>query len=195
MKKTFVVTARLTMMALAAITYSHMASAQSLPSSSVTAQQTDFLAQHGLAGKTAEQMVDAIDQSPQTRPLPYSASVTSAELMLSDGQQKSVYPLGDKFYLSFAPYINQTHPCFNHSLSGCRGELANTPFEVKITDNSGNVIMHQQVTSYQNGFIGVWLPRNIEGTLEVSYQGLTAVSPFATGAESQTCLTTLQLQK
>ncbi|AJJ57524.1 hypothetical protein DN756_03840 [Yersinia pseudotuberculosis] len=195
MKKTFVVTARLTMMALAAITYSHMASAQSLPSPSVTAQQTDFLAQQGLAGKSAEQMVDAIDQSPQTRPLPYSASVTHAELILSDGQQKFVYPLGDRFYLSFAPYINQTHPCFNHSLSGCRGELANTPFEVKITDNSGKVIMHQQVTSYQNGFIGVWLPRNIEGTLEVSYQGLTAVSPFATGAESQTCLTTLQLQK
>ncbi|AIN15459.1 Uncharacterised protein [Yersinia pseudotuberculosis] len=195
MKKTFVVTARLTIMALAAITYSHMASAQSSPSSSVTAQQTDFLAQQGLAGKSAEQMVDAIDQSPQTRPLPYSASVTHAELILSDGQQKFVYPLGDRFYLSFAPYINQTHPCFNHSLSGCRGELTNTPFEVKITDNSGKVIMHQQVTSYQNGFIGVWLPRNIEGTLEVSYQGLTAVSPFATGAESQTCLTTLQLQK
>ncbi|AAM86945.1 hypothetical protein CQP30_12110 [Yersinia pestis] len=195
MKKTFVVTARLTMIALAAITYSHMASAQSSPSSSVTAQQTDFLAQQGLAGKSAEQMVDAIDQSPQTRPLPYSASVTHTELILSDGQQKFVYPLGDRFYLSFAPYINQTHPCFNHSLSGCRGELANTPFEVKITDNSGKVIMHQQVTSYQNGFIGVWLPRNIEGTLEVSYQGLTAVSPFATGAESQTCLTTLQLQK
>ncbi|KPD65298.1 hypothetical protein ADT35_20035, partial [Yersinia pestis subsp. microtus bv. Talassica] len=61
MKKTFVVTARLTMIALAAITYSHMASAQSSPSSSVTAQQTDFLAQQGLAGKSAEQMVDAID--------------------------------------------------------------------------------------------------------------------------------------
>lgn len=194
MKKTFVTAVRLAMMALTAITFSHTASAQSISTSS-TPQQTEFLAQHGLAGKTPEQMIDTIDQSKQTRPLPYSASVTSAELILSDGQQKYVYPLGDKFYLSFSPYIRQTHPCFNHSLSGCRGELANTAFDLKITDHSGNIIMQENVTSYQNGFIGVWLPRNIKGTLEVSYQGLTALSPFTTGAESQTCMTTLQLQK
>ena len=185
-KKTFASTARLTIVALAAVTFSHFASA---------ATQTEFLAQHGLAGKTTEQMVDAIDQSKQERPLAYSASVTGTELTLSDGQQQYSFPLGDKFYLSFAPYVNQTHPCFNHSLSGCRGERATTPFDVKITDKNGKVIVQDKLTSYQNGFIGVWLPRNTEGIIEVSYQGLKAVSPFATHAESQTCMTTLQLKK
>lgn len=189
-KKTFASTARLAIVALAAVTFSHFALAQS-----TAAAETEFLTQHGLAGKTTEQMIETIDQSRQPRPLPYSASVTGSELKLSDGQQQYSFPLGDKFYLSFAPYINQTHPCFNHSLSGCRGELANTTFDVKITDNTGKVIMQDKLTSYQNGFVGVWLPRNTEGTIEASYQGLKALSPFATQAESQTCMTTLQLKK
>ncbi|WP_019212607.1 copper-binding periplasmic metallochaperone CueP [Yersinia massiliensis] len=188
--KTFAQAARLAIVALTAITFSHFAAAQSTSSA-----EREFLAQQGLAGKTTEQMIDAIDQSKQARPLPYSASVTGTELNLSDGKQQFTFPLGDKFYLSFAPFVNQTHPCFNHSLSGCRGEMAETTFDVKITDNTGKVIVQDKLTSYSNGFIGVWLPRNIEGTIEVSYQGLKAVSPFATQAESQTCMTTLHLQK
>ncbi|WP_409309810.1 copper-binding periplasmic metallochaperone CueP [Pectobacterium sp. B1J-3] len=158
-------------------------------------QPSEFLVQHGLAGKTVEQMIDTIDQSPQPRPLPYSASVTSTALTLSDGQQQYSYPLGEQFYLSFAPYINQTHPCFNHSLSGCRGEMANTDFDVKVTDRAGQVILQKTLSSHQNGFVGIWLPRNIEGTIEVNYQGMRAFSPFSTSNASQTCMTTLQLQK
>lgn len=154
----------------------------------------DFLAAQGLAGKTPEQMVEAIEGSPQVRPLTYNAGITSTELKLSDGTQQFSYPLGDKFYLSFAPYLTQTHPCFNHSLSGCRGELANTPFEVKVTDNSGKVVVQKSMTSHANGFVGVWLPRDLEGTIEVSYQGKTARAPITTHQSSQTCLTTLQLQ-
>ncbi|WP_186367942.1 copper-binding periplasmic metallochaperone CueP [Yersinia kristensenii] len=195
MKKTFASTARLAIVALAAVTFSHFALAQSSSTQSPTTAETEFLAQHGISGKTTEQMIETIDQSKQERPLAYSASVTGTELKLSDGQQQFSFPLGDKFYLSFAPYINQTHPCFNHSLSGCRGELANTEFDVKITDQTGKVILQDKLTSYQNGFIGVWLPRNTQGTIEVSYQGLKAVSPFATQAESQTCMTTLHLKK
>lgn len=48
------------------------ASGSALAASSESA----FLAQHGLAGKTVEQIVDTIDQTPQSRPLPYSASIT-----------------------------------------------------------------------------------------------------------------------
>ncbi len=186
MNKTFASATRLAIVAFAAITFSQFASATT---------QTEFLAQHGISGKTTEQMIETIDQSKQERPLAYSASVTGTELKLSDGQQQFSFPVGDKFYLSFAPYINQTHPCFNHSLSGCRGELANTTFDVKITDQTGNVILQDKLTSYQNGFIGVWLPRNIEGTIEVNYQGIKAISPFATQVESQTCMTTLRLKK
>ena len=159
-----------------------------------TQSDADFLAAHGLTGKTTEQMVEAIDGSTQARPLPYNAGITSTELKLSDGKQQFSYPLGDKFYLSFAPYLTQTHPCFNHSLSGCRGELANTPFDVKITDKNGKVIVQKSMTSHANGFVGVWLPRDTEGKIEVSYQGKKASAPIATYQSSQTCLTTLPLQ-
>ncbi|WP_183042754.1 copper-binding periplasmic metallochaperone CueP [Pectobacterium parmentieri] len=165
------------------------------PGFATTTDANAFLAKQGLAGKTVEQIVDVIDRSPQARPLPYSASITSKELKLSDGQQQYSYPLGDKFYLSFAPYIQQTHPCFNHSLSGCQGELANTAFDVKITDKTGNVIVQKTLSSHQNGFVGVWLPRNIEGTIDVTYQGRVATSPFATYSDSQTCMTTLPLKE
>lgn len=168
--------------------------ALSISGSAIAAQSdAEFLAAHGLAGKTTEQMVEAIDSSPQARPLPYNAGITSTELKLSDGTQQFSYPLGDKFYLSFAPYLTQTHPCFNHSLSGCRGELANTPFDVKVTDKSGKVLIQKQMTSNANGFVGIWLPRDIEGTIEVSYQGKKATAPIATHTSSQTCLTTLPL--
>ncbi|CBG90946.1 copper-binding periplasmic metallochaperone CueP [Citrobacter rodentium] len=155
--------------------------------------ETAFLAEHGLAGKTVEQMVDTIDQTPQARPLPLSASVTSTALKLSSGEQASL-PLGEKFYLSFAPYQHRTHPCFNHSLSGCQGEMPETTFNVKVMDNKGDVLLEKPMKSYQNGFIGVWLPRNIEGTIEVSYNGKTASHAIATREDSQTCLTELQLQ-
>lgn len=64
-------------------------------SSTTFAAQSDaeFLAAHGLAGKTTEQMVEAIDGSPQARPLPYNAGITSTELKLSDGTQRFSYPL------------------------------------------------------------------------------------------------------
>ncbi|HHE5698983.1 TPA: copper-binding periplasmic metallochaperone CueP [Citrobacter amalonaticus] len=153
-----------------------------------------FLAEHGLAGKSVEQIVDTIDQTPQSRPLPYSASITSTELKLASDGQIYTLPLGEKFYLSFAPYQQQTHPCFNHSLSGCQGEMPDTTFNVKVTDKKGDVLIQKPIKSYQNGFIGVWLPRNIEGTIEVSYNGKTASHAIATKDDSQTCLTELRLQ-
>ena len=55
-----------------------------------------FLAEHGLAGKSVEQIVDTIDQTPQSRPLPYSASITSTELKLASDGQMYTLPLGEK---------------------------------------------------------------------------------------------------
>lgn len=159
------------------------------------AQDQSFLAKNGLENKTTPQMVEYINRLQQDRPLNFSAAVTSTELTVSDGKEAHSYPLGDKFYLSFAPYITYTHPCYNHNLSSCTGELKNTTFKVKIIDQQGKVIASNNMTSYQNGFIGVWLPRNITGTINVTYNGLTAVTPFATGNDSQTCLTSVKLEK
>lgn len=156
--------------------------------------QTDFFTQNGFAGKSVEQIVNIIDQTPQqSRPLPYKASVTSTSLILTDDQQTYEYPLGDKFYLSFAPWQNKTHPCDNHSLSGCTGEMPNTEFDVKITNSDGDVVIQKAMKSYQNGFVGVWLPRDMKGTIEVSYKGKRASAPVNTFNNSPTCMTTLKL--
>ena len=157
-------------------------------------REASFLAELGRSGKSVEQIVETIDQSPQSRPLPYSASITSTALKLSSGDKVYTLPLGDKFYLSFAPYEWQTHPCFNHSLSGCQGEMPEKTFNVKVTDNKGDVVVQKAMKSGRNGFVGVWLPRNMEGTIAVSYNGKTAEYPIKTMEDSQTCLTKLQLR-
>ncbi len=71
--------------------------------------------------------------------------------------------------------------------------MPNTTFAVKVTDEKGHVVMQKSVKSYQNGFVGLWLPRNMQGTLDISYQGKTASAPISTHSESQTCLTTVKL--
>ncbi|XBS69782.1 copper-binding periplasmic metallochaperone CueP [Acerihabitans sp. KWT182] len=178
-----------------AINATILASALAAFSHGSYAQDGPFLAKYGLDHKTTPQMVEYINRLKQDRPLTFSASVTSTDLTVSEGGEAHSYPLGDKFYLSFAPYITYTHPCYNHSLSSCTGELKNTTFKVKIIDQKGHVIASKNMTSYQNGFIGVWLPRNISGTVQVTHQGLSASTPFATDDDSQTCLTNLKLEK
>ena len=68
----------------------------------------------------------------------------------------------DEFYVSIAPFINETHPCMFHSLTGCQGELVNTPLDVYIEDTDGNVLIGDIIESFDNGFIDLWLPRDQE---------------------------------
>jgi len=96
----------------------------------------------------------------------------------------------DTFYLSFAPYITQTHPCAIHSLASCQGELVNREIYAVITDSNGKEIVSSNFTTMENGFVGVWLPRDINATLTVSYNGLVAQAPIRTYSGSDTCLTT-----
>jgi hypothetical protein len=123
------------------------------------------------------------------------ASITSDYLILSDdsGEVRVTLPK-DKFYLSFAPYISQTHPCGTHSLTTCQGELVNQEIHAVITDKEGKEIVNSDLTTMANGFVGVWLPRNIDGTVRVSFDGKVAQTQISTYAGSNTCLTTaLQL--
>ena len=154
-----------------------------------------LLAQFGLAGKNAQQVVESLDQDPRKRPLPLRASVRPDRLVLSDGTSEASLPLtGERsFYLSVAPYVTRTHDCFNHSLATCQGELAGRPVRVTITDSAGAVLVDADRTTYANGFVAFWLPRNVSGTITVTADGRTGTVPFATKADSATCITTLKL--
>jgi hypothetical protein len=155
--------------------------------------ESAFLEKYGLNGLSVEEIVNSLD-STKSDPEGLSTSITGEYLVLSDNSEEIKLALPeDKFYLSFAPYITQTHPCGTHSLTSCQGELVNKTVNVIITDGKGNEIINSDMTTMENGFIGVWLPRNINATIQVLYNGLTTQTSFTTFSESNTCLTTLQL--
>ena len=119
------------------------------------------------------------------------------EVLITDAteQETSVpIPEGD-FYLSFSPYVNSSHECYFHSLTTCVGELQNAEVSVKITDDAtGEVLVDDSLTTFDNGFVGLWLPRGIDATVTVEHDGKTASSPITTkGDDAATCVTTLHL--
>lgn len=149
-----------------------------------------FLEKYGLQGLTTQEVVAKLD-GVTSEPAELRSSITGTELILSDASATVKLALPeDLFYLSFAPYISTTHPCGTHSLASCRGELVGKQVHVNIIDESGKIIADADMTTQQNGFVGIWLPRDINATLTVTYEGKTAQAPIATFATSDTCLTT-----
>jgi len=152
--------------------------------------QAALLQKYGLTGLDTMAVVNKLDSS-VTEPKELLSSITGEALILKDGKTTVQLPLpDDKFYLSFAPYENTVHPCGTHSLASCRGELMNVPVHATILDDKGVLILDETVQTMANGFVGVWLPRNINANLQVAYNGKTASAPISTFANSDTCLTT-----
>jgi hypothetical protein len=182
--------------ALAAVT-GCSADTPDAPATTGTAAATHpLLSEHGLIGKDATTIIDALDRMPvPDRPTDLMASVRPNELVLADGDDEVTLPIpANRFYLSLAPYVDQTHDCFHHSLTTCKGELGDTDVHVKILDTaSGKALVDRTVTTFDNGFVGFWLPRNIDGTVQVSYDGKTGRTAFGTDDDAPTCLTTLKL--
>ncbi|MCC2593120.1 CueP family metal-binding protein [Tessaracoccus sp. OS52] len=168
----------------------------SVPASSAVVQDTDaMLARHGMAGLSPREVVETMDQDPSPRPLPMVASVRYDQVVLADEQGEVTMPLdGEDFYLSIAPYVTFTHDCYFHNLGTCQGELAGETVHVNITTEGGDVLVDEEATLQANGFVGFWLPRDVAGTVTVTYDGKTAVSPFSSDPEGPTCLTTLELK-
>ena len=167
------------------------ASATGAPSSGVAGK----LAAYDLDGLEADQIVDELDRlGGADRPTDLMASIRPDELVFSDGQQELAMAMPeDRFYLSVAPYVDQTHECFYHSLTTCTGELGGEDVQVTIVDEAGEVLVEEQTTTYDNGFVGFWLPREVAGTIRVSYDGLEGEAEFSTTDDGATCVTTLQL--
>lgn len=125
-----------------------------------------------------------------------SASITGENLIVFHEEGEEKYPLGEElFFVSFAPYIDTTHPCEIHSLSGCQGEMVNEDIEVVIETKDGEVIFDETVTTGVNGFINLWVTRDQTYKLKVFYEGKEVSQSFSSFSDSATCITTpLQLQ-
>jgi len=163
---------------------------------SAAAGAEGLLSAYGLAGKNTQEVIDHLDRlGIQERPADLRASVRPDGLVLSArGQEVTLDIPDDRFYLSVAPYVERTHDCFYHSLTTCRGELAGQDLQVKIVDETTNTVLVDEVrTTFANGFVGFWLPRDIDATLRISYGGKVGETKISTDKDAPTCLTTLRL--
>lgn len=148
----------------------------------------------GLAGLTGKEILTKVADG-SIKADGYGLSVHEDELLiLFENNQVSLPMPKDEFYLSVAPYIDQTHDCYYHSATGCRGELKEQEFFVEFKDIEGNVILSENMTSLSNGFIDLWLPRNIEGTLTITFNNLESSKIISTVDNAPTCETTMKLK-
>ncbi|MDH5134305.1 MULTISPECIES: CueP family metal-binding protein [unclassified Microbacterium] len=167
------------------------------PSTNSRAVDTGFLADHDLDGLDAAQVIERLDTMPVAdRPTDLIASVQPDALVLTDDQKRETrLPMPeDEVYISVAPYREQTHDCYFHSLTTCLGELANTAVQVTLTGEDGDVLLDEVRQTYDNGFVGIWVPRGIKATLTIEHEGRTGTVTISTMNEDDaTCITTLQL--
>ena len=169
------------------------------PAEEVPASTGDsaILTEHELDGLDARTLIERLDMmAVSDRPTDLMASIRPDAIQLSDdeGRQTSVPLPEDEFYVSVAPYVEHTHDCYFHSLTTCHGELQNRVVQVTVTDTAtGVVLLNDMLRTYDNGFLGFWLPRDIHASITIGYEGRSASAPVSTGREDPTCLTTLRL--
>jgi hypothetical protein len=172
-------------------------SAGSDTSASATPTAEALLAEHGLDASDAVGLVDELDRTPLSeRTEDLFVSVRADQLLVSSdaGEELPVALPEGTFYVSLAPYVDQTHECFYHSLTTCKGELGGEELDVVITqDGEATPLVDETVTAYDNGFAGFWLPTDVAGTISVTYGDKIGEVDFSTDAEAPTCITTLQL--
>ncbi len=164
--------------------------------SSAPDKLAQVMADHDLDDMPAVELIDHLDRlGGSDRPTELMASVRPGELVLTADDEESTLSIPeDRFYLSLAPYIESTHECFHHSLTTCQGELAAQDVVVEVLDDTNDtVLVDDTLTTFDNGFVGLWLPRNIEGTIRVSYDGKSGEVDFTTYDDAPTCLTTLRM--
>jgi hypothetical protein len=152
--------------------------------------ETKMLTKYGLNDLSVKEIVDKLERITDEKD-GLNASITATTLILYDNEEKFEFKLPtEEFYVSIAPFINESHLCQTHNLVSCRGELSNKEFEISIVKSDGVVILNQKMKSLSSGFIGIWLPKGIDATLTVNYEGLTVSSLISTYDTSNTCITT-----
>ena len=111
----------------------------------------------------------------------------------ADGEKTVVAMPDDRMVVSLAPYIMKTHPCSGHYPSTCRGELANTPVHVTAVSADGRTLVDEDTTTLPNGFIDLWLPRDLKVDVSMKARGLQSTVRVGTSDTDSTCITTPKL--
>lgn len=181
---------------VAVLTLSGCATTPDQNGAGVTQASDGLLADYDLGNLDAKQIIDQLDTLPVAeRSTELFASIKTDALLLSDqqGREVSLDMPAEEFYVSIAPYVSQTHDCFYHSLTTCLGELQDKEVQVNITAADGTVLVDETRHTFSNGFLGFWLPKDIDATITLDHDGQTVSAPLSTYEDDPTCLTTLQL--
>ena len=144
-----------------------------------------------------ENIIGLVEEYSGNMDVAEEASIDSHELVVSADQgEEDVYDLPeDNFFVSIAPYVDETHPCEIHSLTGCQGEMIEEELEVHIEDADGKVHKEEKMSTEENGFIDLWLPRDQTYDITIEQDGKTVQSEFSSYEGDDTCITTMQLHK
>jgi len=121
------------------------------------------------------------------------ATPDAVHFVFADGTAVVVPLPDDVMYVSVAPYLQHTHPCATHYMSGCQGELVGAPVHVLAILADGTVLIDEVMPTMANGFIDLWLPRDQAIDLHLSLDGYAVVGRLTTYADSRTCITDLRL--
>lgn len=163
-----------------------------------TASTEQTLAGLGLTASDPEALIEGLEALPiGDRPAGFNVSVLPTEVRLQPGtpDEQSLPLAGDEFYLSLAPYQTQTHPCEFHVPTSCLGEMRAADVQLRVTDAAtGEVVLEETRQTEDNGFVGIWLPRDGEFRIEATANGVSGEQVVRTGDTDPTCITTLQLQ-
>jgi len=160
---------------------------------SACSSETESLDSLGIGDYSAKELLVALDNETLV-PENYAVSVFPDQVKVLTEAKEFSLPMDDEFYLSVAPYIDQTHECFYHSATGCRGELQQEDFHILFVSSTGEVLIDQVMNSGSNGFVDLWLPRGIEGTLTIQYDAMSVSNEITTIGDAKTCETTMRLQ-
>jgi len=79
-------------------------------------------------------------------------------------------------------------------MSSCQGELASRAFKIRAVDEEGRIIINETIYTLRNGFFELWLPRDQRFELTVQGMNRKVKKTIETFGDSNTCITTLQLQ-
>ncbi|MEE2814645.1 MAG: CueP family metal-binding protein [Actinomycetota bacterium] len=143
-------------------------------------------------------VIDRLNRAPlDERDDAVAASIRTDRVVLSDvdGSQVELAMPDGLTYISFAPYRTQTHDCTFHAPSSCVGELRNTELQLTITDlATGETHVDEKTQTFDNGFVGAWLPRGIDAEVVIVVADSEARAVISTvNDDDPTCITTLPL--
>lgn len=139
--------------------------------------------------------VEAIELANAWKGSDVTSFATTEEVFFAfpDGTEVSIPMPEEQVFISVAPYLQRTHPCTTHYMSGCQGELVDQPIQVRAVRPDGSVVLDEVMNTGRNGFLDLWLPRGEAFLLQVSIDGYGTQAIIGTNSGNPTCITTMQM--